>query len=558
MAATHLWDVACGLHQDRNERQAYTRAINILHEHLSTLVQQRFPDARLGVYGSCLSDLSLGKSSDVDLSLDFKRARKVKDQFEIGKCPVQRYESEMKSLVYAVCRTMERRKHEFRAMQPVTRARVPVIKGTYLGANNPYTVDGSIDFDVCFLNDIAFVNSSLLREYSIVDDRVKALMIAVKRWAKAFGICSSQHNTLSSYAWMNLVIFYLQNVGFVPNLQSPELAQAAGISRDPRNEWHNVNNLDTFYLKWEDVSSVWQRAPAMESVSVTSLLYGFFRFYVVEYPSILTVSIKLGRDTFLPKTVFRKSSLGFWCIEDPFETCDSHCPHNLAITAGVGGVREITYRLAQAEQYLGAKLRLLAEDTSIPPPKRLWPSPPVAKKPRKKKGEEMKPQTSSQSPRGSEHSYFTSTTQHRQDQLRFYPGYRSFAQQYLFRPQTSRHYPQGRPHTIRNFSVQNDPSQQYHLYNPVSGGRCERRGRTTGSLHAELGVIPKQCHCTYNPRLCSSIRSTPSISSKSRTTRSIATTLVWTRPAAFVTAGIPIPSKWRTAFLLLLNICRRP
>jgi DNA polymerase sigma len=434
MAATHLWDVACGLHQDRNERQAYTRAINILHEHLSTLVQQRFPDARLGVYGSCLSDLSLGKSSDVDLSLDFKRARKVKDQFEIGKCPVQRYESEMKSLVYAVCRTMERRKHEFRAMQPVTRARVPVIKGTYLGANNPYTVDGSIDFDVCFLNDIAVVNSSLLREYSIVDDRVKALMIAVKRWAKAFGICSSQHNTLSSYAWMNLVIFYLQNVGFVPNLQSPELAQAAGISRDPRNEWHNVNNLDTFYLKWEDVSSVWQRAPAMESVSVTSLLYGFFRFYVVEYPSILTVSIKLGRDTFLPKTVFRKSSLGFWCIEDPFETCDSHCPHNLAITAGVGGVREITYRLAQAEQYLGAKLRLLAEDTSIPPPKRLWPSPPVAKKPRKKKGEEMKPQTSSQSPRGSEHSYSTSATQHRQDQVRIYPGYRSFAQQYLFRP----------------------------------------------------------------------------------------------------------------------------
>jgi DNA polymerase sigma len=387
--ATKVWDCECGLRQDQDEEdhQAYTRSINILHEHLSKLIQQRFPDARLSVYGSCLSDLSLGKSSDVDLSLDFKRAREVKDQFEIGKCPVQRYESEMKSLVYAVCRTMERRKHEFRAMQPVTRARVPVIKGTYLGANNPYTVDGSIDFDVCFLNDIAFVNSSLLREYSIVDDRVKALMIAVKRWAKAFGICSSQHNTLSSYAWMNLVIFYLQNVGFVPNLQSPELAQAAGISRDPRNEWHNVNNLDTFYLKWEDVSSVWQRAPAMESVSVTSLLYGFFRFYVVEYPSILTVSIKLGRDTFLPKTVFRKSYLGFWCIEDPFETYDSHCPHDLGIPASEWGIREITARLAQAEQYLGRKLRLLAEDLQSQPPAQLWPFP---SKPKETRGRNKK------------------------------------------------------------------------------------------------------------------------------------------------------------------------
>ena len=49
--------------------ERYLNAINALHNRLSTVLKNRFSGARLSIYGSCLSDLSLGKHSDVDVSV---------------------------------------------------------------------------------------------------------------------------------------------------------------------------------------------------------------------------------------------------------------------------------------------------------------------------------------------------------------------------------------------------------------------------------------------------------------------------------------------------------
>ena len=116
-------------------------------------------------------------------------------------------------------------------------------------ANNPHMVNGSIDFDICLLNDIAVANSELLRQYSLVNVRVKQLMMIVKFWAKTNNISTAQDNCISSYAWMNLVVFYLQCLGLVPNLQCRELFDLAGVTyNDTKNYWHSVNNLDTCYM----------------------------------------------------------------------------------------------------------------------------------------------------------------------------------------------------------------------------------------------------------------------------------------------------------------------
>ena len=58
---------------------------------------------------------------------------------------------------------------------------------------------------MCFLNDIAVVNSTLIQEYSMIDTRVKFVMLLVKWWAKEKDLCSTIDGTLSSYTWMNLV-----------------------------------------------------------------------------------------------------------------------------------------------------------------------------------------------------------------------------------------------------------------------------------------------------------------------------------------------------------------
>ena len=368
------WDEELGLREEKNieEHRLYEKATHKLHARISKLVKHVFPDAVLSIYGSCLSDLSLGKSSDVDLSIHIEEAERNKEAFENGNLKVGEYEQGMKRIVYRVCRKLQYCNSEFREMHPVTRARVPVIMGTYNNAKNPYTEDGSLAFDICFLNDIAVANSSLLREYSLVDSRAKQLMVAVKRWSKCKEISSAKDNTFSSYTWTNMVVFYLQNIGLVPNLQNRELLEKTGVAFETNNRCHSVNNLDTRYVKWENAKKFWSSSDELSTLPVSALLYGFFRFYSCQFlSSLYLVSIKRGRDVLLPKTVFRSATFGF-VIEDPFETWDSHCPHDLGGHASAKGMVKIIRCFNEAEDHLRkAFISGLGKNATIPAPS-LW------------------------------------------------------------------------------------------------------------------------------------------------------------------------------------------
>lgn len=308
----------------------YNYAINQVRDRILTKLQHMFPQVRISIYGSCLSNLSLGKGSDVDLSLWIPEVQELKDGFQEGHIDAGTYEREMKKFVYKVHRKLQNKGKEFRNLQPITRARVPVIKGTMLETGNPYSNDGSINFDICFLNDIAVANSGLLREYSLVDPRVRSLMMAVKKWAKEMNINSAKDNTISSYAWINLVIFYLQCINFVPNLQSRKLVEEIGIPNpNPDSYWNFVNKLDTFFLKWSQVeqAGVWERPAEYAIMPVSLLLYGFFEFYSQRFPlAMKSVSIKTGNLS-LSKLAFRKVSI-FFSIEGEcllfFFTAGSH------------------------------------------------------------------------------------------------------------------------------------------------------------------------------------------------------------------------------------------
>ncbi|KAL7559819.1 hypothetical protein ACA910_003982 [Epithemia clementina (nom. ined.)] len=448
-ATTNTTTTTFSIAQEEKQRyDDFQRCITELHRRVSyLLLRQKFaahPAARLSVYGSCWSQLSLGPNSDVDMSLYLPAMHQLQTSFEAGKCTASRFDKERKSLVYQVCRKLELY-HDFIHLQPVAHARVPVIKGTWTEGRNPYSSSrnnkndknhsdknnnsnnnnnsndnipsGSIDFDICLNNDIAVVNSSLIREYCSMDARIPYLCRAVKQWAKACRISSAADRTLSSYTWTNMVLIYLQYLQFIPNLQSTALLQqvrdaaakkaneadAAAkaddendqapsktvIGRDPEhNPWHCINNLDTFYLKWveDQVQNVWHRPVHLEHVSVTALLYGFFEFYgnpaQKRAETLATTTTTTNEDqnfSFcykdlansplfvlgvrgahwdtgpIPKTVFRKCSW-FWSIEDPFETYDSHCPHDLGAHADEKGVLRIRHCLSQQYQHLHQRL----------------------------------------------------------------------------------------------------------------------------------------------------------------------------------------------------------
>ncbi len=198
-------------------------------------------------------------------------------------------------------------------------------------------------------------------------------MITVKRWAKEQKINSAKEKCISSYSWMNLVVFYLQCIGFLPNLQSPALMKAVGLVPDrEKNYWHSINSLDTCTLKWENVKdgNFWTMPREFDDLSLSLLLYGFFEFYAFRFPSgTRAVSIKRANIS-LSKLATKKVST-FLSIEDPFETYDSYCPHDLGSPANEYGSTKIMSCLRDAEEYLRMVLSVGKASEG-----RLWPKPP--------------------------------------------------------------------------------------------------------------------------------------------------------------------------------------
>ena len=343
------------LHKPSTDRTYHQRSICELHKRLTQKLSGRYRGHTLTVYGSCLSGLALGTSSDVDISLYLPELQRHKDGKMRGVITDAVFERQVKNAVYTVTRAIERQRSnsvEFVDVVPVTRARVPVVKGTYLNADNPWSRDGSIFFDICFLNDIAVKNSCLIKEYSLYDARVKYLMLAVKSWTKYKKISSAAENTLSSYSWMNLVIFYLQCVEFVPNLQCPQLMEAHGVVQDSLDRWSNIDGLKTVFVSSDKVKErgFWKPNEIFASSSVSWLLMGFFKFYARQFPfESVAVSIRHGKCV-IQKSVFRSARLWRICIEDPFETHDSHIPHDLGTPLTMEGQFKINKFLTEAAE----------------------------------------------------------------------------------------------------------------------------------------------------------------------------------------------------------------
>jgi DNA polymerase sigma len=326
-----------------------SEVIHNLNSELSYVLNSRFRGVNLAVYGSCLSGLSLGGSSDVDISLFMPNIYTLKQDLDSGKLVLREYEKRMKKFVYRVRDAVaERGRGKFLNVTAVPFARVPVVKGTCrLGTDSQ---NAFINFDICFLNDIAVANSKLLREYSQLDPRARMLMLSVKSWVKWKAIGSAAENTLSSYSWMILVIFYLQCIEFVPVLQCPQFMAQHQEYHNENNRWHTVNNLRTHFVTASKVEEVgiWKVPDQFSNTSVSALLAGFFVFYARLFPKHTTaVSIRLGRCV-LQKSVFKSARLWRLCIEDPFETHDVYCPHDLGTPMTEDGQAKVSKALTDA------------------------------------------------------------------------------------------------------------------------------------------------------------------------------------------------------------------
>jgi DNA polymerase sigma len=187
----------------------------------------------------------------------------------------------------------------------VLAARVPVCKFVFQkklpsGAIEP------VDVDICGENLLAVTNTKLLHEYANLDPRVAALGRVVKAWAKRSRIVGTQDGMLSSYAYIILVIGYLQTCGVVPNLQ------VAGSEPGEELEPSIIKEGNLSFNVAFRTGVSWKSS---NDSTTAELLYGFFAYYGRDFNwSSQVASIRRGM---YPKAT--DEPRGRWVIEDPFE-----------------------------------------------------------------------------------------------------------------------------------------------------------------------------------------------------------------------------------------------
>eukprot|EP00930_Biecheleria_cincta_P071652 TRINITY_DN59125_c0_g1_i1.p1 TRINITY_DN59125_c0_g1~~TRINITY_DN59125_c0_g1_i1.p1 ORF type:complete len:804 (+),score=130.21 TRINITY_DN59125_c0_g1_i1:37-2448(+) len=204
--------------------------------------------------------------------------------------------------------------------------------------------DSGVEVDFCMSNALGIRNSLLLDSYCRCDHRVAQLGRLVKDWAKRHEIVGTADGFLNSYAYMLLVIYYLQVLQppVLPNLQS--LADQSVPCMD--SKWGVDDRWETkFYDKVETLP------PSENTKNIVELLTGFFKFYSLGQSfnwSSHAVCVRLSGagvavDKFsLATTTYPEQ----WYVEDPFDL-----KHNLGGRCSLTG-RERT--LAEMRRALSA------------------------------------------------------------------------------------------------------------------------------------------------------------------------------------------------------------
>ncbi|CDY27369.1 BnaC04g50360D [Brassica napus] len=251
---------------------------------LDSLVSKEWPNAKLYLYGSCANSFGFPKS-DIDVCLAI-------DDGDVNKSEI----------LLKLADSLE--SDNFQNVQALTRARVPIVK-----LMDPVT---GISCDICINNVLAVVNTKLLRDYSMIDIRLRQLAFIVKHWAKSRKVNETYQGTLSSYAYVLMCIHYLQQRSppILPCLQEMEPTYSVRVDNIQCAYFDNVGRLSTF--------------GSSNRETIAELVWGFFNYWAYGHDyantvvSVRTGSILGKREKDWTRRVGNDRHL--ICIEDPFET----------------------------------------------------------------------------------------------------------------------------------------------------------------------------------------------------------------------------------------------
>ncbi|MCJ8742090.1 hypothetical protein PDJAM_G00077970 [Pangasius djambal] len=216
-----------------------------------------------------------------------------------------------------------RRFTRLRNILPITTAKVPIVKFEHK--------QSSLEGDISLYNTLAQHNTRMLATYAALDPRVQYLGYTMKVFAKRCDIGDASRGSLSSYAYILMVLYFLQQrqPPVIPVLQ--EIYDGSAVPQRMVDGWNAFffDNVDELRRRWPEFQQ--------NRETVGELWLGLLRFYTEEFDfKEHVISIRQRKRL----TTFEKQ----WtskciAIEDPFDL-----NHNL----GAGVSRKMTNFIMKA------------------------------------------------------------------------------------------------------------------------------------------------------------------------------------------------------------------
>ncbi|KAG9237951.1 zinc finger protein-like protein [Amylocarpus encephaloides] len=242
----------------------------------------------------------------------------------------------------------------------VSTAKVPIVK--------IWDPELRLACDMNVNNTLALENTRMIKTYVQIDDRVRPLAMIIKHWTKrrivndaAFG------GTLSSYTWICLIIYFLQN-------RSPPLLPA--LHQRPHMKLPPKNGLESAFA---DDLTVLEGFGKKNTESLGDLLFFFFRFYGHEFDyDKHVVSVRNGKSISKVEKKWHLANNNTLCVEEPFNV-----GRNLGNTADDTSFRGLHLEIRRAFDLVSqAELDTCCEQFQYPKEEeRVWERPPSKPRP---------------------------------------------------------------------------------------------------------------------------------------------------------------------------------
>ncbi|NXK06476.1 GLD2 polymerase, partial [Herpetotheres cachinnans] len=224
-------------------------------------IQRIFPQSKLFLVGSSLNGFGT-RSSDGDLCLVVKEEPIPTFFFNFNTIFQVNQKTEARQILSLVQKLFSTKLSGYIERPQLIRAKVPIVKFR----------DKVRQFDLNVNNVVGIRNTFLLRTYAYIENRVRPLVLAVKKWASCNDINDASRGTLSSYSLVLMVLHYLQSK-YIFYILKVSLFKFIFESFDPAMQLHLVHQAP-------------RTIPPYISKNVSSLgdlLIGFFKYYATEF-----------------------------------------------------------------------------------------------------------------------------------------------------------------------------------------------------------------------------------------------------------------------------------